>query len=170
MSIEHALAHPQTTVLGPDDGSHFEFLNNRATVKLAGAASKTMSVVEFLAPRGFGPPQHRHNSEDELFFVLEGSLRFFTGDEEIDGPEGSFAFLPHSVPHSFQVMSDSARLINVTASVNGAPKFDSMVTALGVPTDRLGLPEPGPIDPGEVAEVCAAHDIDIVGPPPPPLP
>jgi quercetin dioxygenase-like cupin family protein len=168
MSIEHTLSATSPLVLGPEEGSHFEFLNNRATVKLAGS-SGTMSVVEFLAPGGFGPPQHRHNSEDELFFVLEGQLHFILGDERFDGQEGSFAHLPHGIPHTFQVVSDSARFINVTASVSGHPQFDQMVAALGSPTKELGLPDPSPIDPGLVAEVCAAHDIDIVGPPPSPI-
>jgi hypothetical protein len=43
-----------------------------------------------------------------------------------------------------------------------------MVRALGEPTDIVALPEPGYIDPSRVAEVCAAHGIDILGPPPPP--
>jgi hypothetical protein len=44
-----------------------------------------------------------------------------------------------------------------------------MVAALGVPTDPHALPEPQPIDPGAVAEVCAAHGITVLGPPPAPL-
>lgn len=167
MTLEHALA--QSIVLAPGEGEHYDFLNNLATVKLAAGDQGSMSVVEFLAPRGFGPPEHRHNDEDELFIVLEGELRFFTGGSEIAGGEGAFAFLPKAIPHTFQVVSDSARILNVTASRTTVPQFDRMVATLGAPTDRLTLPEPGAIDPGAVAEVCATHNIDIVGPPPPPL-
>ncbi len=168
MSIEHTLAS-QSIVLAPGEGQHVDFLNNLATIKVPAAGERTMSVVEFLAPHGFGPPEHRHNDEDELFIVLEGELRFFTGGEIFGGGAGAFAYLPRAIPHTFQVVSESARIINVTASPNTVPRFDEMVVALGTPTARLTLPEPGYIDPAQVAEVCAAHNIDIVGPPPPPL-
>lgn len=167
MSIEYALA--QSIVLAPGEGEHYDFLNNLATVKLAAGDHGSMSVVEFLAPHGFGPPEHRHNDEDELFIILEGELTFFTGGERFQGGAGSFACLPKAIPHTFQVVSEAARILNVTASRTTVPQFDRMVAALGTPTERLSLPEPGPIDPGAVAEVCAAHNIDIVGPPPAPL-
>lgn len=168
MSIEHTLAS-QSIVLAPGEGRHLDFLDNLATIKVPAAGERTMSVVEFLAPHGFGPPEHRHNDEDELFIVLEGELRFFTGGEEFDGDAGTFAYLARAIPHTFQVLSESARIVNVTASLATPPRFDEMVAALGTPATRLSLPEPGYIDPAQVAEVCAAHNIDIVGPPPPPL-
>jgi quercetin dioxygenase-like cupin family protein len=169
MSIHHALANPEVIALGPGEGQHLAFLDNLATIKVPAAGTRSMSVVEFLAPHGFGPPEHRHNDEDELFIVLDGELRFFVGGAEMAGAAGGVAYLPRAIPHTFQVISDSARLINVTASSTTTPRFDEMVAALGAPTDQTGLPEPAPIDPARVAEVCAAHGIDIVGPPPPPL-
>jgi quercetin dioxygenase-like cupin family protein len=168
MSIEQALS--QSLVVAPDDGEHLEFLNHLATIKFAAGSSGSMSVVEFMASRGFGPPEHRHKHEDELFVVLDGELEFRTGGIEIRGGPGSLALLPRAEPHTFQVLSSTARFVNVTASNTMAPRFDAMVRALGSPTDRITLPEPGYIDPAHVAEICAAHDIEIVGPPPAPLP
>lgn len=126
-------------------------------------------MVEFLAPRGFGPPVHRHNDEDELFVVLEGEIVLRTGSIEKACGTGGVALLPRGVPHGFQVLSEEARILNVTGSSSGPPRFDAMVTALGTPAPEPSMPSPQPIDPGEVAEVCAAHGIDILGPPPPPL-
>jgi hypothetical protein len=36
------------------------FLNNLATIKVAPGSSGSMSAVEFVAPKGFGPPVHVH--------------------------------------------------------------------------------------------------------------
>jgi quercetin dioxygenase-like cupin family protein len=169
MTSEQALDHPEAVVVGPDEGHHLHFLNHLATVKYAAGTGGSMSIVEFLAPRGFGPPQHLHREEDELFLVLAGELLLMTGGEEITAGEGAMAVLPRAVPHSFQVVSDTARFVNVTASPTTTPRFDAMVSALGTPASSRELPEPGYIDPARVAEVCAAHGIEVVGPPPAPL-
>lgn len=169
MSIEQAIASQKTLVLADGEGQHYDFLNNLATVKVAAGTDGSMSVVEFLGPQGFGPPEHRHNDEDELFVVMEGELRFFTGGKVLSGGPGTIAFLPRAVPHTFQVVSASARFLNVTSSPSSVPRFDAMVAALGTATNSRSIPEEGYIDPGQVAEVCAAHNIDIVGPPPGPL-
>jgi quercetin dioxygenase-like cupin family protein len=167
MTTQHL--HHDAFVVPPGAGRHLEFLNHLATVKVASGPSRSMSVVEFFAPRGLGPPLHRHEAEDELFVVLEGDLRFRVGDDEVTGGTGSLAFLPRSLPHGFQVISATARFVVVTASATTTPRFDAMVAALGTPTDHAVIPEPSYVDPTRVAEVCAAHGIEIVGPPPPPL-
>ncbi len=166
MSTHHTLAGQEPFVLAAQEGDHYHFLNHLATVKVAAGDDRSMSVVEFLGPRGFGPPLHRHDHEDELFIVLDGELVFHTGDERIVGGTGAIAYLPRAVPHTFQVTSDMARFVSVTASPDGPPRFDRMVSALGTPTPSPSLPEPGPIDPAEVAEVCARYGIPILGPPP----
>lgn len=153
------------------EGSHHHFLNHLATVKVAPGDTGAVSVVEFVAPRGFGAPEHRHDTEDEVFIVLEGELRFRTGDAEATGASGSVTYLPRRRSHTFQVLSDTARFIVVNASATAdAPRFAEMVIALGAPTDEPSIPEPVYIDPARVAEICAAHGVDIVGPPPAPLP
>ena len=153
-------------VVAPGAGTHYHFLNHLATVKVSAGEDGALSVVEFRAPRGFGPPRHVHRDEDELFFVHEGRLAFHVGDEVIEADAGTVAHLPCGLAHTFQVISDEARLTNVTASLLRAPVFDRMVSGLGTPTDSPSLPEPGYIDATRVADVCREHGIDIVGPPP----
>ena len=160
---------PSPYVLDRDEGEHRHFLDNLATTKVAAGDSGTLSAVEFLAPRGFGPPLHRHEDEDEIIVVLDGRVAFRSGNDESVATAGSTAFLPRQVPHTFQVLSDTARLLSVTASTAGAPRFDAMVAALGEPVDDPTLPGPMDIDPGHVAEVCGRHGIEILGPPPAPL-
>ena len=166
MSIEHTLAMDEPYVLADREGTHLHFLNHAATIKVAASGHRSMSVVEFVGPKGFGPPLHNHLEEDELFIVLEGRLLFLTGDQRIEAEAGAFAYLPHNIPHTFQVLSDSARFTTVTTSNTVVPRFDEMVTTLGVPADGPTMPEPSYIDPNRVAEVNAAFGIEILGPPP----
>jgi len=156
-------------VIAPGSGHHLHFLNHLATIKVRGGGNGSLSVVEFAAPRGLGPPLHQHQDEDELFVVLDGEVAFHSGEDRLTAGPGGIAFLPHGLPHPFQAHPPTARFVCVTASRTSAPRFDRMVTALGVPTDDPTLPEPGPIDPGHVADVCLEHGIQILGPPPAPL-
>jgi mannose-6-phosphate isomerase-like protein (cupin superfamily) len=158
-----ALFYPQ------DEGVHFHFLNHLATVKVSGSVSGSMSVVEFSAPRSFGPPTHRHELEDEFFFVVEGEITAQCGDDEVRAGEGASIFLPHGAPHRFQVVSEMARILTITSRAGSPATFDRMVATLGVRVDSPVQPQPSPIDPADVGRVCAEHDIEVVGPPPAPL-
>lgn len=166
MSTEHATIRPEPSVLATSEGEHFHFLNHLATVKVRGEVSRSLSVVDFVGPKGFGPPLHRHDHEDELFIVLEGRIVFRSGDVEIEANEGTHAFLPHGRPHTFQVLSESARFSCITASSTVTPQFDQMVTELGTAVAEPVLGAPVPIDPGHVAEVNRKYGIEILGPPP----
>jgi quercetin dioxygenase-like cupin family protein len=156
-------------VIAPGSGHHLHFLNHLATIKVRGGEDGALSVVEFTASRGLGPPLHRHDDEDELFVVLSGEVAFHAGDDRVVTGAGGMALLPHGIPHTFQVHSETASFVCVTGSRVRAPRFDQMVTALAVPTATPTLPAPGPIDPGRVADVCLEHGIEVLGPPPAPL-
>ncbi|NNC80668.1 MAG: cupin domain-containing protein [Acidimicrobiales bacterium] len=157
-------------VLARDEGEHHHFLNHLATIKVAPGSTGSMTAIEFVAPRGFGPPVHSHHFEDELLIILEGEVEVHIRDEERIASCGQTAWFPHGVAHTFQVLSNTARFMAVTASRTGHPQFDQMVTELGTPASVPELPEPTEIDPGRVAEVCSAHGIDVLGPPPAPRP
>ena len=152
------------------EGDHRFFLNHLATVKVgAGDAASQMSAVQFTAPRGFGPPLHVHTEEDEIMYVIDGRIRLDVSDEAVYAETGTVVSLPHGVPHVFQVESTTARFLTVTSGRNASPSFDRFVSALGAPTDLATMPTPVEIDPGHVAQVCAQHGIEVLGPPPAPL-
>lgn len=157
------------SVLDRDEGDHLHFLNHLATRKVSASGGGAMTAVEFLAPRGFGPPLHCHDDEDEVMIVLDGQIRFSASGQDRVASTGATVFLPHGVPHTFQVLSETARFTTVSASRAGAPRFDGFVAALGTPTDVAAIPEPEAIDPGEVAQACAAYGMEVLGPPPAPL-
>ena len=46
-------------------------------------------------------PLHRHRTEDEGWYVLEGTLRFQFGTQEFDAPKGSGVLLSHGTAHTF---------------------------------------------------------------------
>ena len=147
-------------------GEHFAFLNTLATVKLGGDRScGVLSCVELVGPRGFGPPLHRHDVEDELFYIADGEVRFTAGDVDEVAGTGGTVWLPKLLPHQFQVLSDTARIFQVTTPA----QFEQFVATLGTPMESAVLPKPVEIDGAQVAKVCADFQIEVVGPPPAPL-
>ena len=153
----------QTPLILPrDEGQHFDFLGTRTTVKVGGDRSGgVLSVVETLAPRGFSPPLHRHDVEDELFHVTEGEIRFVSGDADQVVTDGGTVWLPKQRPHQFLVLSETARFFQVTTPA----QFEDFVAAVGRPQDSAELPQPGEVDPERLAKICAEYHIEVLGPP-----
>ncbi len=158
--------HRTPLTLARDEGEHFHFLNHLMTTKVSAEHSDgELTAMEFVGQRGFGPPLHQHDKEDELFYVVEGEIWFSCGDVEAAHGAGATVWLPRGRPHQFQIRSETARVFQVTTP----GQFDRFVASLGSPIDGPELPDPVEIDPGHVAAVCAQYDIQVLGPPPAPL-
>src|SRR5262245_7863667 len=47
------------------------------------------------------PPLHIHTNCEEAFYVLDGEIEFFLGDDTVIGQPGSFVHVPGGVSHPF---------------------------------------------------------------------
>lgn len=93
------------------------------------ATGKTFAILEHSCERGWGSPLHRHQADDETFFVFEGDLRVeVDGDTYTAGP-GAVAFLPRQLPHAFVVTSPQARYLTFHTPAG----FDAFTQAVGTP-------------------------------------
>ncbi|MFA0813133.1 cupin domain-containing protein [Microbulbifer epialgicus] len=62
--------------------------------------------------KGFGA--HSHETEAELFYVLEGTMTFLVGDRWRDAKKGTVISIPPGVQHDFENRSDQrAGVFNV---------------------------------------------------------
>jgi mannose-6-phosphate isomerase-like protein (cupin superfamily) len=113
--------------------------------------------------RGGAPPLHVHRREDETFYVIEGEITFFLGDQRIEAAAGDFVFAPRNLAHSFVVTSEHAEYLT-TFSPAGAEQFFAEVAPHVTPGEPV--PAPAEPDPQEFARIAAAYGIEIVGPPP----
>ena len=60
------------------------------------------SISEWwLEPYTRGPGAHSHE-EDDVFFVIEGTMSFFVGGAWIDAPKGSLVIAPGGTAHDFE--------------------------------------------------------------------
>jgi mannose-6-phosphate isomerase-like protein (cupin superfamily) len=53
-----------------------------------------------------GPGAHSH-AEDDVFYVIEGTMDFLVNDEWIEAPRGSFVLVPGGVTHAFKNSHDT---------------------------------------------------------------
>src|SRR3954452_10615087 len=79
-----------------------------ATIHLRSEQSAgEISIIELnLAPGWDGPPLHHHDF-DEAFYVVEGELTFWFGDELVTRGPGSLTFAPRGAHHTMTNLSDA---------------------------------------------------------------
>jgi quercetin dioxygenase-like cupin family protein len=70
-----------------------------------------LTAIEEFFGTGDGSPLHVHHDEDEIFWVLEGAMTIWVGDERIQASEGDTAFLPRGIAHAFRVTSERSRAL-----------------------------------------------------------
>ena len=94
-------------------------------------------------------PLHRHRTEDEAWYVLDGCLRFQFGAEEFDAPKGAGVLLPHGTAHSFwNPRPDAARYLLIAR-----PKTVALLEVLHDGTDRGSL---------SLRDLFSRYDIDLL--------
>jgi quercetin dioxygenase-like cupin family protein len=76
------------------------------------------SISEWwLEPNTQGPGAHSH-PEDDVFFVIEGTMSFLVDTEWKEAPRGSFVLIPGGVTHDFQNRSGArAGVLNFSSGV-----------------------------------------------------
>ena len=90
-------------LLKPNEGRRY----NLGTMKAIFKADETetdeqYSVSEWwLEPNSHGPGLHCHEDNDEIIYVLEGTISFLIGEGWVDAVKGSFLKIPEGINHDF---------------------------------------------------------------------
>jgi quercetin dioxygenase-like cupin family protein len=119
------------------------------------------ALIEQRARRGFSPPAHVHQHEDQFFYVLEGEVTVRIGEDERRVGAGGTAWLPRGTVHTFLVESDEVRLLEI--STPGG--FEEFHAEAGAPAGEVRIPDETPLDVAALAAASARYGCDIVGPP-----
>ena len=110
------------------------------------------ALWEAVVPPGGGPPPHVHSREEEGFYVLEGEIALYVGDERVVVAAGGFANVPVGTVHSFK--NESARTAKMLISVAPAG-LEEMFFEVGVPVAQ-GATTAAPPTKDEVDRLLAA--------------
>jgi quercetin dioxygenase-like cupin family protein len=164
-------------VLSTDEGSAdlwwpYGSVVGRYTIK-ARAQDSDGSLIQLLIrdSRGAATPLHIHRDTDETFYVIEGELTVFLGDERFEVGAGDYVFGPRGIPHAWVVTSERAELF-VTSGPAGTrgdegSGIDGFFREVGVPVvEGETPPEPTMPDNEHFTQRMAHYGIELVGPPP----
>jgi quercetin dioxygenase-like cupin family protein len=119
----------------------------------------SLAVVEVTIGPGKMAPPHVHHREEETFWVLEGSLTFQIGDDEVEAAAGDVVVGPRDVPHRFRAGDDGARML-LLMSPGG---LEGLVREQSVPATSRTLPPAGgpPPDLAKAKEIAARYHCEL---------
>ena len=120
-----------------------------------------LTIVEVTEPPGMQAPLHVHHREDEAFWVLEGEVTFYVGDESIEAAAGDFAWGPRDIPHRYTVGSNGCRMLFICTPAG----FEHLVREMSVPAETRTLPPESSEEPDMemVAAVARKHGCELLG-------
>lgn len=86
------------------------------------------SISEWwLEPNTKGPGAHSHD-EDDVFYVIEGTMSILLEDRWVDAPRGSFVLAPGGMTHDFENRTKSrAGILNISVPGNFEQSMPSIV-------------------------------------------
>lgn len=130
--------------------------SNIIDVKISGKDTDGgLSVFEQTSlSQGRGTPSHIHHTQDETFYVIEGSYKFKVGDDKYDLTAGDSIFLPREVAHAWTQVSEKGRMIVTFQPAGKMERFFLTIAALDHEPSQQ-----------EIAKIFSDNDMQVVGPP-----
>src|SRR5271163_657433 len=150
--------------------STIKYMGQVITVLAKGTETNgRLAFMEVKIRPGMEPPPHIHEREHELFFVLEGAIRFYTPEKTFEVQAGGVGFLPQGKPHTFACLTEEIRaLIMVGATGDETVGMDGYLLAMGEPARDMVLPDVATAnaveDPVQAISVGASWGIRFLSP------
>ena len=113
--MEHKANDKDAIILKPGEGRTYNCGTMTAIFKAdENETAERYSVSEWwLEAMSDGPGAHQHEKNDEVFYVLEGTIAVLIGDEWINAVKGAFLRIPAKTMHDFANRTDEkAGLLN----------------------------------------------------------
>ena len=122
-------------------------------VPSAATPSGVALVEHVLGPKQLGAPFHRHSREDEISYVLEGTLTVQQGDEIETATPGGIVVKPRNVFHAFWNSRPApVRFLEIIAPGAFADYFRKLAPLLS---------QEGPPDPAGITALAASYGVEF---------
>jgi quercetin dioxygenase-like cupin family protein len=117
------------------------------------------TLLDVRMPADAVSPLHVHSTEDEGFYVLEGSVTIEVGDRTVSLRSGEHAFGPRDIPHRFLVGPEGAHMLWVLTPGG----FEALVEEASVPAAAPTLPPADLRPPDGIQEIVRRHGNELLG-------
>jgi len=131
---------------------------NHVWTKVSGRdTSDAWSMFESRVPSGLAVPLHRHHSQEEWFWAIEGTFVFEVGGEIYRLTTGMSLLAPRQIPHRWKKTGESdGRLLILVQPAAGMEDFFEQFAQLSPEQHR---------DIGLLNRLLADCDMELLGPP-----
>lgn len=152
----------------PDDALKrpLNFAGSLAIIRLSHAENLDgIAIIENRLPHGYATPLHIHETQDEVFQILWGQIRFEVAGKTLTAGSGDILHAPQGIPHRFIVESpDGANILVITRGRD----FETFVLAVSSPISQESLCALTPMSEADIERVgtaAARNGIRLIGPP-----
>jgi quercetin dioxygenase-like cupin family protein len=97
-----------------------------------------LAIVEVACAPGFEAPLHVHHREDEAFWILDGDVTLYVGEETIEASAGDYAFGPRDVPHRYTAGDAGCRMLFICTPGG----LEDLVRDMSEPAITRSIPPP----------------------------
>ncbi len=128
--MKHKNDHNQILILTADQGRVYNLGAMTAIFKAdENETDDKYSISEWwLNPNSNGPGAHQHEDQEQVFYVLEGTISIFAGNKWIDADRGTFIRIPRNTMHTFANRTDKkAGMLNFDIPGGFEKNLPSMV-------------------------------------------
>ncbi|MBC5825015.1 MAG: cupin domain-containing protein [Candidatus Eremiobacteraeota bacterium] len=148
------------SIVDYDGGEALSFLGTLAIVRVDGKhTGGRFALIEGLLPQEAAPELHAHG-QDETFYVLEGEITVWIGEQKRRCGPGCVAFAPAGTPHTFFVRSETARMLTLSTPAG----IEDFIRDLSTPAKERRLPDDDDYPTREEIEATMArHRVDVLG-------
>ncbi len=120
------------------------YMGNLISFLVAGSETAgRLSITDAWGAIGNEPPPHVHELENETWYILSGSVEFFTEDQDksLQVSEGGVVFVPRGTAHAVYFRSQEVRTLLIAQAVQDEPvQLDSFFRDVSVPAQSMSLP------------------------------
>jgi mannose-6-phosphate isomerase-like protein (cupin superfamily) len=160
MTTPEAIAVPdsRSLIVAPYSDGDFAITSwgERARPRLRRAQTGgQLALLDYGAPKSFGPPRHLHYNDDEIFEVLEGTLALWTPAECLTARPGDVVLLPKRLGHTWRAYGEDQVRLRVTVAPGEFETFFELIAQRNLTLS----------DVPQIAEAASAAGMDILGPP-----
>lgn len=99
----------RTIFLSPGEGRYYNLGKMQALFKADEDETREQFCISewWLEPYTDGPGPHLHEQNQDIFYVLEGTMSILLGKAWVSATKGSFILIPENTIHDFRNKADS---------------------------------------------------------------